>query len=243
MSPEGVTRADWELLKKIYPDHLKEIEEKLKKNYPVQYLIGNVEFLNCRINVDERVLIPRFETEFLVEKTINKIKKYNIKNPKILELGTGSGCIAIALKKNISCDITAVDISEESLELAKENAMQNHTTINFKKEDMLKVSYEHFDIIISNPPYVGETESVGKETTYEPQNAIFAKNEGIYFYENILKRLNQLKVYPKMIAFEIGYLQGEKIIDLTSIYLSTYHCSIEKDLSGKDRYAFIIKNE
>ncbi len=243
MKPNHISELDWKLLKEKYPNNIKEIIEKLNKNYPVQYLIGDVEFLNTRILVDERALIPRFETEFLVAKTLEKIKELKMSNPSILELGTGSGCIAIALKKNLECNITSVDISKEALSLAKENAKLNKVDINFIEKSMLDISYEHYDCIISNPPYVGEKERVGAETTYEPQNAIFAINDGLYFYEEIIKKVKNTKAKPKLIAFEIGYQQGNLIKELTKIYLSTYTCIIEKDLANKDRYTFLIKNE
>jgi len=243
MKKEEIGFSDWEALKEKYKENIDFALEKLKENYPIQYLIGNVEFLNTVINVDERVLIPRYETELLVEKTIQKIKKLDMKNPKILELGCGSGCISIALKKNIACEITSIDISEDSIELAKENAIQNNVVINFKLNDMLKENLEQYDIIISNPPYVAEEENVGLETKYEPQNAIFAANNGLYFYEEILKRIKETKSKPKLIAFEIGYQQKYPLEEFQKKYLSTYSIYIEKDLTLKDRYAFLIKNE
>ena len=240
MKPEHITDLDWQLLKEKYKDNLEEVITKLKNHYPVQYLIGYVDFYDTHINVDERVLIPRFETEYLVEKTIQRIKSLKLENPKILELGTGSGCISIALKKHIPCEVTAVDISKDALDIAKENAKLNHVDIHFILEDMLTTSYEHFDVIISNPPYVSKKISVGEETKYEPQNAIFAPQDGMFFYEEIIKKVSTLKTQPKLIAFEIGYEQGAKIEKLITTYLSTYECVIEKDLAGKDRYAFLI---
>lgn len=243
MKPENISELDWKLLKEKYPKNQKEIIEKLKENYPVQYLIGDVEFYNTKIKVDERALIPRFETEFLVEKTIEKLKNLKIENLNILELGTGSGCIAIALKKNLKCNVTSVDISESSLELAEENKKLNNVEITFQCINMLDISYEHHDLLISNPPYVGKKEIVGKETTYEPQNAIFAENDGLYYYEEIIKKVSKTKDSPKLIAFEIGCQQGEKIKLLAKTYLKNYTCSIESDLAKKERYAFLTKNE
>ena len=239
MKPKYITEIDWQLLQKKYPNNLKEIIAKLENRYPVQYLIGNVEFLNTTINVDECVLIPRFETELLVEKTIEKIKEQKINNPKILELGTGSGCIAISLKKNISCEVCAIDISKDSIELAKYNAQQNKVFIDFRVEDMLNVNYEGYDIIISNPPYVSETEPVGEETKYEPQNALFATENGLFFYKEIIKKISELSTKPKLIAFEIGMTQGKELLEISKKYLSTMTPSIEKDLTGRDRYLFI----
>lgn len=241
MKPKNITELDWNLLKKKYPNNLEKIMDKLKENYPIQYLIGDVEFYNSIIKVDERVLIPRPETEFLVEKTINRIKKLNIKKPSILELGTGSGCIAIAFKKNLDCEVTGIDISLDALTLAKENALLNQVELEFHQKDMLEESYEHYDILISNPPYVSKEEHVGLETKYEPQNAIFAKNNGLYFYEEIIKKLSITKNSPKLVAFEIGYQQGKHIKEYKDKYLSTYHFELEKDLAGKDRYVFLTK--
>ena len=239
MKPDFITDTDWKILKEKYPQNINEILKKLENHYPVQYLIGNVEFLNTIINVDERVLIPRFETELLVEKTIKKIKALNIQNPKIIDLGTGSGCIAIALKKNLSCTITGIDISNQAIEVAKENALKNQVEIEYKIENMINTNLEGYDVIISNPPYVKETEPVGEETKYEPQNALFAKNNGLYFYEEILKNISKLSTMPKLVAFEIGMSEGEEIKSLALKYLSTKKILIEKDLTNRERYIFI----
>ena len=239
MKPDFITDTDWKILKEKYPQNINEIIKKLESHYPVQYLIGNVEFLNTIINVDERVLIPRFETELLVEKTIKRIKALNIQNPRIIDLGTGSGCIAISLKKNLPCFVTAIDISEQAIELAKENALKNQVEIEYKIENMINTNLEGYDVIISNPPYVKETESVGEETKYEPQNALFAKNNGLYFYEEILKNISKLSTMPKLVAFEIGMSEGEDIKSLALKYLSTKKILIEKDLTNRDRYIFI----
>ena len=239
MKPEYITNTDWQLLKEKYRDNIEEVLDKLEAHYPVQYLIGNVEFLNTIIHVDERVLIPRFETELLVEKTIQKLKKMKLENPNILELGTGSGCISIALKKNIDCKVSAVDISEDAIQVARENATLNKVSIDFKVQDMLNINYEGYDLIISNPPYVSETEPVGKETQYEPQNALFAKEKGLFFYQEIIKKISELSTKPKLIAFEIGMTQGNELLEFSKKHLSTMTPSIEKDLTGRDRYLFI----
>ena len=239
MKTDFITDTDWKILKEKYPQNINEILKKLESHYPVQYLIGNVEFLNTIINVDERVLIPRFETELLVEQTIKRIKALNIQNPRIIDLGTGSGCIAISLKKNLPCFVTAIDISEQAIELAKENALKNQVEIEYKIENMINTNLEGYDVIISNPPYVKETESVGEETKYEPQNALFAKNNGLYFYEEILKNISKLSTMPKLVVFEIGMSEGEDIKNLALKYLSTKKILIEKDLTNRDRYIFI----
>lgn len=241
MKPEHITDLDWQLLKQKYPNNIKDILTKLNNHYPVQYLIGNVEFLNTIIKVDERALIPRFETELLVNKTITRLKK--LKNPKILDLGCGSGCISIALKKNIPCQVTSVDISEKAIQLAQENAQNNQVQIEFINKSMFDINYDNYDVIISNPPYVSYNEEVGKEIKYEPEIAIYAQNNGLYYYQKILLKINNQKIKPNLIAFEIGAEQKEEITKLIEKYLSNYNYTFEKDLANKDRYLFITKNE
>ena len=240
MKPEFITDLDWQLLKEKYKDNLEKVIDKLERHYPVQYLIGYVDFYDTHINVDERVLIPRFETEYLVEKTIQRIKSIKQENPKILELGTGSGCISIALKKHFSCEVTAVDISEDALDVAKENAKLNHVDIHFILEDMLKTSYEHFDIIISNPPYVSQEIHVGEETKYEPQTAIFASDNGLIFYENIIKKSVNHLLPNGFLAFEIGCNQANDITKIAYKYYPNAIIKVEKDLTNRNRYLFIF---
>ena len=242
MKINEISEPDLKLLKEKYKGRFEEVESKLEENYPVQYLIGNVEFLNTNILVDERVLIPRFETELFVAKTIDRINDYHIQNPNILDLGCGSGCISIALKKNVFCEVIGIDISQDALELARENAKRNEVEIDFRLGDMTQITYEGADIIISNPPYVKEEEEVGLSTKYEPQDAIFASEEGLYYYKRILKNIAKLEKKPKLIAFEIGMTQGEKIKELASEYLTDYKIEIEKDLTERDRYVFLTLN-
>lgn len=241
MKPDYITETDWQLLKEKYSNHMDEVLKKLNEDYPVQYLIGSVPFLNAEIKVDNRALIPRFETEYLVSKIIDKFKKEQ--NLKIIELGTGSGCIAIALKKNLSCQVTTVDISKLALELAKENAIANKVDINFIHKSMFDVSYEDYDILISNPPYVSIDEYVSPNTKYEPSLALYAKDDGMEFYEKIIEKVSKTIRKPKNIIFEIGAVQGKKIQNLKDIYLQDYELVIEKDLTDRDRFAFFTKIE
>ena len=142
-----------EYLKKyLKEEELEEGIKKLNQGIPVQYIIGNVDFYGNVIEVNENVLIPRFETEGLVEKTIERLK--NRKNLKIVDLGTGSGCIAITLAKKLNCEVDAVDISSKALEVAKKNAINNDVSINFYLGDLLKPLKNKYDCIISNPPYM-----------------------------------------------------------------------------------------
>ena len=238
MKPDYISFPDWELLLKKYPNK-EELLDKLT-NYPPQYLIGNVEFLGQTINVDKRVLIPRFETELLVDKTIKYAKELFNKKINVIDLGTGSGCIAIALKNNLDANVTALDISKDALDLANENAILNNTKITFINKSMTDDLQNNYDIIISNPPYIpydGFVEEKVKKT--EPNIALFADNNGLYFYEEILnKHLSHLNS-PGLIAFEIGDNQKELLEELVSKLNLKY--SFENDLQGLPRYLFIFK--
>jgi len=239
--PKNITDTDWKILIEKYQSQMEEVLNRLEKDYPVQYLIGNVDFYDCFIKVNESVLIPRFETELFVEKILKKMEENKIIKPNIIDLGTGSGCIAIAIKKNLDCTMNALDINEKALEIAKENASKNQTEINFIKKNMIKEPMDNYDVVISNPPYVSSNESVGKETKYEPQNAIFAKNNGLFFYKNIIKNIKMSKKKPKLIAFEIGMNQGETIKKLVEENIPMYQVQIEKDYQNRDRYIFLKK--
>ena len=234
--------TDIEYLKKYLPkEKLKEGLKKLKQGLPVQYIVGNVNFYGSILKVDKNVLIPRFETEFLVEKTINYAKKY-LKEPlKILDIGTGSGAIAITLKKKLNSKVDALDISKQALKIAKENAKNNNVEINFIHSNMLENIKDKYDIIISNPPYISydeEIEEIVKNN--EPHIALYADNNGLEYYEIILKNIKNYINTPAIIAFEIGMKQGLIIKEIAKKYIDNAKIKIEKDLNGKDRYLFIF---
>lgn len=224
---------------KFYNDCL----DKMSSGIPVQYAIGNVDFYGNIINVDERVLIPRFETELLVEKTIGYIKKLFNRNINVLDIGTGSGCISITLKKLLDCDITGVDISDDALSLARENALNNSVDINFLKSDIFSSINDKYDVIISNPPYISYDEDIMDVVkNNEPHLALYANDNGLYFYDKILSLCSNYLNNKFLIAFEIGYMQGDAIRDLAFRYLNDVKISIEKDYNDKDRYVFIWNN-
>jgi release factor glutamine methyltransferase len=238
--PEYLSDIDYNLLKSIYPNNMDEILSKLKSNYPVQYLIGYVDFYGYKINVDNRVLIPRFETEGLVNETIKLIKE-NISNPKIIDIGTGSGCIAITLSKELNIKVDAIDISKPALDLATENAILNTANINFYQKDIKNCTFDsQYNVIISNPPYVKENSEVDPKTKFEPQNALFAKDNGLEFYEAILKQSLNILEKRNLIAFEIGCDEAESIKDLAKKYYPNSIIIIKKDLANLDRYIFIV---
>lgn len=232
-----------EYIKKYLPKNkLKDGENLLNQGLPPQYIVGNVDFYGNIINVDKRVLIPRFETELLVEKTINYIHKTFPTPLKILDIGTGSGCIAISLKKELpNSNITACDISKDALEVAEINAKNNNTEIKFIHSDIFSNINDKFDCLISNPPYISENEEIEDIVkTNEPNLALYADNDGLYFYDKILKNCSKYLNNKFLITFEIGYKQGDRITNLAYKYLGKdINISIEKDYSHKDRFIFI----
>lgn len=235
-----LTDLDIQLLKEKFPNDYDSKIKKVENGYPIQYIIGNVDFLNTQIAVNENVLIPRFETEYLVEKALKKVDKYKNEPLNLMDICTGSGCIAIAMAKNTSFHCTGVDISKEALQVAKENSLKNNVTVQFEQLDVLKYPLkENYDIIISNPPYIGKEETVDNSVLYEPQIALYAEESGLIFYKKILETI---KNQPKLIAFEIGETQKEAIVELATKKFPNANITCETDLAGKNRYIFIEQN-
>jgi len=239
--PTNITDNDWKLLNAKY-SNLNKVIKKLEKDYPVQYLIGNVNFYGYIINVNKNVLIPRFETETLVEKTIEYIKKLKLVKGSVIDLGTGSGCISIVLKKELdSLNITSLDNSRKALKIAKKNAKNNKADINILKHDIFKFNpVNKYDILISNPPYITDKDKVSKSIKYEPKKAIYADENGINYYKHIISTCKNYLNKKNLIAFEIGDKQGKILKDLAKKNFPKATISLEKDLSGKDRFLFII---
>lgn len=232
------------IIKYLEPKKQKKAFKKLAKGYPVQYLIGNVEFYDTTIFVNKNVLIPRFETEYLVEKTINYLNKYQIDNPNILDLCTGSGCIAISLKTHISSSVDALDISSKSIKIAKKNAKYNKVAINFIVSDLERFQpIKKYSLIIANPPYVDITKEIDPKTKFEPAIALYAPLNGLYFYEIILKKYQEYLEDKYLFAFEIGEEQAKEITNIAKKYYKNAKILVEKDLCGKDRYFFITNCE
>ena len=217
--------------------------KELETGKPIQYIIGNVDFYGNIINVNESVLIPRFETELLVEKTIEKANKIFSNNKiDILDLGTGSGCIAITLKKETNSNVDALDISSEALNVAKQNANQNNVEINFINHDMSTYKDKKYDIVISNPPYIRHDEEIMDIVkNNEPHLALYADDKGLYFYKKIIDNIPYITKEKFLISFEIGYLQATAIVDYAKQKLNNINITVEKDYSGKDRFIFISK--
>jgi release factor glutamine methyltransferase len=198
--------------------------------------------LNFKVN--PHVLIPRFDTEILVEKTIAYSK--TIPNKKILDIGTGSGAIAIALKTYIpDAKVTATDISLSALDVAKENAAclseqiigNNCGDIIFKQQDLFENETEKYNIIVSNPPYIAYDEKLDPVVLKEPHNALFASDNGLEYYKRIFEVIDQFLEEEFLIILEIGSTQGAEVSKLFRKKFA--NVSVEKDLQGLDRIVII----
>ena len=234
-----------EYLKKyIHPeDNLEEAIKRLEKGEPVQYIVGDVDFYGNIIKVNKNVLIPRRETEELVEKTMEYIKKlFPNKDISILDIGTGSGCIPITIKKHFSnSTVAAVDISQDALDVAVDNSLSNNVSINFILSNLFENVSGKYHCIISNPPYIKEDEEIMDIVkNNEPHLALYAPNEGLYFYEQIIKEANKYLEDKFIIAFEIGETQGQDILTIAGKYFPKAKLILEKDLQHLDRFVFII---
>lgn len=211
--------------------------EKLTKGVPLQHITHRQEFMKMDFFVDENVLIPRPDTEILVEEVIKIAQKYN--SPRILDLCTGSGAIAISLKKFVpNADITAVDISEKALEIAQKNAKKLETKINFLRSDLFdKLDNKKFDIIVSNPPYImkDEIKKLSEEVQKEPKIALDGGEDGLDFYRIITEQaINYLKT-GSFLCFEIGYNQKSDVIKIIEDEQNYKNIYCKKDLYGNDR--------
>ena len=219
-------------------DKIKKMVIERAKSKPLQYVIGETEFYGYRFLVNESVLIPRPETEYLVEKIIAEIGSCN----RILDIGTGSGAIAITLKKELPhLMVTAVDISTMALQVAKENAKLNQVEVEFVESDLFANLNKKFDVIVSNPPYIPKMEydALDKEILeYEPKSALLAEEDGLYFYRKILSESKSYLNEKGRIYFEIGYNQSDRIKKIAE---NNGFTEIEtvKDLNGFDRIMII----
>lgn len=216
---------------------------RLKNGEPIQYIIGDVNFYGNTIKVDKNVLIPRFETELLVDKTIKKAKEiFPNKKIDIIDMGTGSGCIAVSLKKELNCLIDAIDISREALNVASSNAKINNVDINFINSDMTTYRDKKYDLIISNPPYIRHDEEIMDIVkNHEPHIALYAEDNGIYFYKKIIDSIPYITKDKYLVCFEIGCTESQDIVDYIKKHLKDINISVEKDYNNLDRFIFITK--
>ncbi|MCD4817226.1 MAG: peptide chain release factor N(5)-glutamine methyltransferase [Candidatus Cloacimonetes bacterium] len=229
--------------KTILPENIAIIQKAVKKrlnNVPIQYILNEAYFWGLKFYVDSNVLIPRPETELLIE---NVLKNHSGKI-SILDIGTGSGAISIALATELpKADIYASDISSDAIKVAKKNAIYHKTPINFVYSNLFENISTKFDVIISNPPYISEQEylCLSEEITrYEPKSALVAQNDGYFFYDNILSQAEQHLKEKGKIYFEIGSEQSNKIKELARKYGFKEIRTI-KDLNNFDRIMIISK--
>ena len=217
---------------------------QLKKEIPIQYIIGETEFFGIPFYVNKDVLIPRPETEELVQWVLESNAKNQIPNPKILDIGTGSGCIAISLAKNIpNAEVWALDVSVKALEIAIENAKLNDVNIQFLNSDILNISELpiKFDIIVSNPPYVRELEKEEIKNNViqnEPHLALFVKNDDpLLFYDKIADLAKENLRPDGGLYFEINQYLGEETVELLN-KKGFKNVVLRKDIFGNDRMIF-----
>ena len=219
---------------------VEEIYQQLASHKPAQYIIGQADFFGMQLKVDERVLIPRPETEELVDLILTENPEESL---KILDIGTGSGAIALALAKNRpDWSVTAADISQAALELASENASNQNLNIFFKKSDCFAEISEKYDIIVSNPPYISrEDESeVGLNVLHsEPHLALFADEDGLAIYRRIAEDAKDYLTDGGKIYLEIGYKQGQSVPALFRKHLPEKRVRTLKDQFGQDRMVVV----
>ncbi len=218
-------------------EQLREYEIALKKraeHVPLQYIVGETEFMGLKFKVNSNVLIPRQDTETLVEEALKVVKQ----GMRILDLCTGSGCIIISILHNVT-DVEgyAIDISKQALNVAKENAKLNDVSVMFERSDLFDNVTGTFDIIVSNPPYI-RTEEIVKlmpeVQTFEPMEALDGKEDGLYFYREIVAKCKDYLNPDGRILFEIGYDQGE---DVSALLREAGFKDVQviKDLAQNDR--------
>ena len=233
-----------EEIEEEYVNKFNEIFDKyLHENKPIQYLIGTYCFYGYDFIVNENVLIPRFETEELVENILYKYDEhFGGKKVEVCDLATGSGCIAITLaKEEPNMHVVATDISKEALEVAKLNNQKFDANVKFLQGDMLTpLKGKKFDIFVSNPPYIPENEDVDSLVKdNEPNLALFGGDDGMKFYRIILQGLRPLLNKKALVAFEHGYDKKEEMLALCKKYFPECKAECIKDLEGKDRMTFI----
>ena len=223
---------------------VEEIYKKLAEHIPAQYIIGHADFFGMKLKVDERVLIPRPETEELVDLILTENPE---KNLKVLDIGTGSGAIALALAKNRpDWSVTAADISQDALELATENVKSQDLDLTFIRTDCFSEISSKYDIIVSNPPYISRADEVevGLNVLHsEPHLALFADEDGLAIYRRIAEDSKDYLNDGGKIYLEIGYKQGQSVPALFMENLPDKRVRTLKDQFGQDRMVVIDDGE
>lgn len=205
---------------------------RINKNEPLQYIVGSVDFLGCKIMVGKGVLIPRVETEYLVD----LLKKENLQNKKVLDLCCGSGAIGISIAKNYNAKVTCSDISKKALEFTRKNAQINEVNIDVLESDLFENINEKFNLIVSNPPYIPTTEILHLDENvrkYEPNIALDGGEDGLYFYRKIIEESIKYLAKNGIIYFEIGYNQADDVKKL--LEKDFINVEVLTDLAKRDR--------
>lgn len=227
-----VTKEDQDLIATIF--------QNLSQHIPAQYIIGHTLFHGLKLEVNPHVLIPRPETEELVELILKENKDTHL---RVLDIGTGSGAIALALvQARPDWQLTALDISPEALAVAKRNAQANHLTVNFQESDVLDQVTGTYDIIVSNPPYISKKDmnEVGLNVLHsEPHLALFAAEDGLAIYRKIAEQAGDYLTPRGKIYLEIGYKQGQAVSELFQQQFPEKRVRIIQDAFSKDRKVVI----
>ena len=234
----GIKRSELTDERMIIPSESKQINEIIEKRLtgrPLWYIIGDTEFYGCKIKVDERALIPRPETEMLAELAVKSVEDGN----KVLDMCTGSGCIAVSIAKNCAgrrVSVTAADLSDAAIMLAKENAQLNGVNIEFVQSDLFQNVRGRFNLIVCNPPYIKTSDipNLQKEVReYEPRIALDGGDDGLEFYRRIAKNIRRYLARDGMLILECGEGQTEEILKL---FERRAYAMVIKDLSGVERF-------
>jgi release factor glutamine methyltransferase len=220
--------------------------EELKTGKPIQYVVGETQFYNCKIKLNSSTLIPRPETEELVDLIIKENKGYT---GNIIDFGTGSGCIAIALASNLpSSVVTGIDISEEAIRIAHENALLNNVQVSLIKDDIFNLRQKTFlksGIIVSNPPYIRNSEKqfMSKNVLdFEPHQALFVTDSNpLIFYEAIIRLAEEFLLPGGLLYFEINEMMGSSLVSLLELF-GFYDIEVVSDLNDKERIIKSRKN-
>ncbi len=224
----------------ITAEQQKEYEIALKKraeHIPLQYITGEQEFMGLKFKVNSNVLIPRQDTEVLVEEALKRIQP----GMRVLDMCTGSGCIAVSIAKNVPhIEMHAVDISKQALNVAKDNAKLNEVSVEFERSDLFDHVAGKYDVIVSNPPYIPTSEIpklMPEVGSFEPVEALDGKEDGLYFYRKIIAECKDYLNPDGMIFFEIGYEQGADVSALLQ-EAGFSQVAVVKDLAHLDRVVF-----
>ena len=240
---ELLTCLDEEVDQEIVEKYAQEVLA-LQEGKPLQYVIGNVNFYGNKFYVNENVLIPRFETEELVENTVKYINEFFTEPVDIIDLGCGSGVIGLTLEKKVSTkSVDLIDISPKALEVTHINCEKLSTKANLNESDMFENVTKKYDVIISNPPYIKTNEEIEEIVkNNEPHLALYAGEDGLDCYRKIIKELPNYMKERCLVAFEIGYTQAEPLKELIKEVLGDVKVEVKKDMSEKDRMLFIFNN-